>query len=741
MTSTAAAGFRKKFDANQEILNFVSAPPLEKKGEKSTEEQCIEMEKKVTALMEESTHLASLGDYTGALDLAKQSENRERALGKMRESRPPLADQANIDLTYCVQFNLAVQYHNNRLYPDAINTYTGITKNKQYALANRLKLNMGNIYFELKKYPTALKMYKQALEVIPISSVEARARVMRNIGNAFVKMGQYQEAIASYEAIFDNTADVMDRGSGRDMKAAFNMLLCYYAAGNREAMKQAFHRLLEVRFYLSSGTGLDDDDFTVDDPEFRIIDNPGTGAAGAKGPGGTPPQTQGDNPNDSLRVYLRHRREEHDSMIIQAARLIAPCIERDWSDGYTVVIEALRRCEREFTASSRLASQLEMCRALEFLRHDRFAKATESLKEFEKKDHMLRARAAVNLAYLYFLEGDVDAGERYSDMALEANKFSAMAHVNRGNFHFLRDDFVAAKAAYRKALEFETDCIEAEYNLGLVNKKTERYRDALSSFERLYVLIPDSVEVLYQMAHLNELMGVVDEARRLFDDLRARVPTDPSILAHLGAMYYNVDSNEQSAVDYYVEAYRYLPVDLEVIQWLGAYFVRIEVYNKAMAFFERAAQIQPQEVKWQMLVANCLRRLGQLPQAKRMYEEIHRRHPTHVECLRNLVHLANTMNLKEEAVEWHRKMKRVEDRTSQPLTMDGDVAGANDEDQKVDMESLAQLLGQTAIGGEDSSAKVNTVSKRVQKKDADAKAAEKKEEEDMDIDLDEMLPT
>merc|ERR1719456_207864 len=265
MTSTGAAGFRKKFDATQEILNVGAAPPLEKKGEKNAEEQCIEMENKVTALVEESTHCAARGDYTGALDLAKQAEKRERALCKMREPRQ-LADQTNVDLTYCVQFNLAVQYHNNRLYPDAINTYTGITKNKQFSVANRLKLNVGNIYFELKKYPTAVKMYKQALEALPIGSAEVRAKVMRNIGNAYIKMGQYQDAIASYEAIFESGAEVGDRAETRDMKAAFNMLLCYYAAGDRELMKQAFHRLLEVRYYLSSGTGLDDEDFTVDDP-------------------------------------------------------------------------------------------------------------------------------------------------------------------------------------------------------------------------------------------------------------------------------------------------------------------------------------------------------------------------------------------------------------------------------------------------------------------------------------------
>lgn len=44
------------------------------------------------------------------------------------------------------------QYHMNRMYAEAINTYTLIVKNRQYASAGRLRVNMGNIHFQEKKY-------------------------------------------------------------------------------------------------------------------------------------------------------------------------------------------------------------------------------------------------------------------------------------------------------------------------------------------------------------------------------------------------------------------------------------------------------------------------------------------------------------------------------------------------------------------------------------------------------------
>ena len=40
------------------------------------------------------------------------------------------------------------QYHLNGMYQEALNTYSLIVKNKQYPQSGRLRVNMGNIYFE-----------------------------------------------------------------------------------------------------------------------------------------------------------------------------------------------------------------------------------------------------------------------------------------------------------------------------------------------------------------------------------------------------------------------------------------------------------------------------------------------------------------------------------------------------------------------------------------------------------------
>jgi hypothetical protein len=47
-----------------------------------------------------------------------------------------------------------------------------IVRNKTFPNGGRLRVNMGNIYFEQKKYSTAIKMYRMALDQIPATSKE-----------------------------------------------------------------------------------------------------------------------------------------------------------------------------------------------------------------------------------------------------------------------------------------------------------------------------------------------------------------------------------------------------------------------------------------------------------------------------------------------------------------------------------------------------------------------------------------
>ena len=69
------------------------------------------------------------------------------------------------------------------------------------------------------------------------------------------------------------------------------------------------------------------------------------------------------------------------------------------------------------------------------------------------------------------------------------------------------------------------------------------------------------------------------------------LPTDASVLQRLGELHL-AEGDEAAAAQYYNDAYRYFPSNMDVIQRLGAHYLKAQFYEKAISFFERASIIQ-----------------------------------------------------------------------------------------------------------------------------------------------------
>ena len=96
----------------------------------------------------------------------------ERQLVKQREVATP--DQINYDLTFSVLLHLGTIYQKSGMATEAIQTYNVLVKNKMFDRAGRVRINIGNIYFEQKKYLQAIKMYRMALDQIPAAQQELK---------------------------------------------------------------------------------------------------------------------------------------------------------------------------------------------------------------------------------------------------------------------------------------------------------------------------------------------------------------------------------------------------------------------------------------------------------------------------------------------------------------------------------------------------------------------------------------
>ncbi|XP_017403672.2 intraflagellar transport protein 88 homolog [Cebus imitator] len=572
MTAVRAAGFIKAglrgsaFDPLGQSRG--PAPPLEVKKKDSPEEKIKQLEKEVNELVEESCIANSCGDLKLALEKAKDAGRKERVLVRQRE-QATTPENINLDLTYSVLFNLASQYSVNEMYAEALNTYQVIVKNKMFSNAGILKMNMGNIYLKQRNYSKAIKFYRMALDQVPSVNKQMRIKIMQNIGVTFIQAGQYSDAINSYEHIMSMAPN---------LKAGYNLTICYFAVGDREKMKKAFQKLIAVPLEI------DEDKYISpsDDPHTNLV----TEAI----------------KNDHLRQMERERKAMAEKYIMTSAKLIAPVIETSFAAGYDWCVEVVKASQYV-----ELANDLEINKAVTYLRQRDYNQAVEILKMLEKKDSRVKSAAATNLSALYYMGKDFAQASSYADIAVNSDRYNPAALTNKGNTVFANGDYEKAAEFYKEALRNDSSCTEALYNIGLTYEKLNRLDEALDCFLKLHAILRNSAEVLYQIANIYELMENLSQAIEWLMQVVSVVPTNPQVLAKLGELY-DREGDKSQAFQYYYESYRYFPCNIEVVEWLGAYYIDTQFWEKAIQYFERASLIQPTQVKWQLMVASCFRR-------------------------------------------------------------------------------------------------------------------------------------
>ena len=595
----------------------------EAKLEETPEAVIKKMEKEIMDLIDESSFALESRQYKVALEKANKAVTKEKILQRHRDLQG-FSEQTYLDLTYSVYFNSGNVFEACEMYQEAQTAYMSIIKNKAFSNAGRFRVNLGNILLKQGKHVEAIRMYRRALDQIPETHTHMRIKILKNIGISFIKMNppQYTDAIVSFEHIMKTKPD---------FKTAFNLTLCYYAIGDPEKMKKAFHRLLSVPI-----EGVEDEDRYLqygDDPHSSLV------LEAIK--------------DDGLRKIERGKKRFAEKSIVQAAKLIAPIIESTEALGFDWCVD----CVRE-SSHTDLASELEINKAIMFLKQKDFQKAVEALKVFEKKDSKIASTAANNLSFLYFLKGESKEAEKYADQAIENDRYNPYALVNRGNIHYKAGEMEKARDYYQESLSIESGCAEALYNLGLCYKSMGNTDSALECFEKLHTILNNCPEVIYQIAALYDVKQDIQQSVDWFMHLITIVPTDPGILSHIGEIY-DTDNDRSQAFQYFYESHKYFPSNISTISWLGAYYIDGQFHEKAIQYFERASLIEPQEVKWQLMIASCYRRSGNYQQSLSTYKKIHMRFPDNVECLKFLVRICTDLGLKD-LQEYANKLKKAE---------------------------------------------------------------------------------
>ncbi|KAH3755992.1 intraflagellar transport protein 88-like [Pelomyxa schiedti] len=643
-SSINPAKFKSEATLNSTTSLSASAFSFQKRLPETSEEIAREMEKEINKLLEASAAAHQVQDFPQALAQAKKAADLNKKLELHRKNANPKHPEQNIDLTYCAHFNLANQYHANKMHDEALRWYQHIAAHKRYAHVGRLRVNIGNVLYEQKKYAEAVQSYQMAVDSLPSSTGELQLKIQGNIANCWIHLGKFSEAAAL----------LMDVVSAcPEPKYAINLIVCLCVLEDKKRLMNAFVLMLKMR---KAATLL----YQLSGPPHSSGSQPSDGPPDSSGgPGHGNPLTRSnsptdiaimrssegdDEPHDEFYFELQARKKQTDRAILTAAQLVAPIVDSDVTSGYDWVIETLVA-----NGSTDLANQLEVTKAVAFMKKRQFDKAFKTLKSFEMRDTEMAAAASTNLSFLYFLEGDYDNAEKHANTAINADKSNAKALINKGNCLAKRDNLEEAQQAYHSAFGYDSiDCAEAIYNLGLTYKQMNNIEMALHSFFKLNSMLPNDPEVVFQIASLHEKKGAIDQAIEYFKQLNTLLQeSDPGVAAKLGDLYH-LKGDDNMAYIHYHESFKLFPSNLKVVSWLGAYYIKTMAPDKALPFFQRAMQLDPQNPRWQLMVASSYKCSNQPAQAYSVYLDYHNKYPYDSACLRELVEICGELNMKDE---------------------------------------------------------------------------------------------
>ncbi|XP_023318131.1 intraflagellar transport protein 88 homolog [Trichogramma pretiosum] len=611
MTAVRGAGYSSAARQSFDPLNMSSASrhhPLDAEKEETPEDKIKQAERRIMTLIEESARAACEKNYKVALERAREASSRERALIRLQE-QAGLSDSHNIDLTFAVIFNLACQYSNSELYTEAIATYQAITRNRNFSNSARLKVNIGNVYAKMAQPSQAVKMYRMALDQTTTAQKHLRIKIMHNIGMLFVQMGRLEEAANSFEWVMREKPD---------LKAGMHAILCHFALSHEDQMKKVFLELLDVPLHIEH-----DDKYSIntDDIAANILNEVVK--------------------NDDLSKLERELKANAEKTILNAANLIAPVIEDTLAGGFAWCVDAIKS-----SSYAPLAANLEINKAMVFLHNREVRMAIDALKVFDNQDTKINSSASTVLSFIHFLRGEYNQAETYSDAAKNADGYNIAAYVNLAACSIMKNRLDTAKEYLLSALENDPTHVQALYNLGLVYKRKNMLEEALECFWKLKNIVRYDPLTLYQIGHIYQLSNDVENASEWYNQLLSIIPSDPGVLKKLGEMFDNT-GDKQQAYQYYSDSYRFYPANFDVIDWLGSYFISMQVAEKALVYFQEAVELAPTEPRWRLLVAACLRRIGEFHKALAEYQDIHKQFPDNIECLKFLVRLCSDLGLKE----------------------------------------------------------------------------------------------
>ncbi|GAU97434.1 hypothetical protein RvY_08731-2 [Ramazzottius varieornatus] len=262
----------------------------------------------------------------------------------------------------------------------------------------------------------------------------------------------------------------------------------------------------------------------------------------------------------------------------------------------------------------------------------------------DEEEDVFRSQYCDLLCFLTFHRNNVQEAREFAKRSYASNKLSLQACTNLGSVEYAEANYAEALHYFQEAAMLNSADFRSSYYAGMALKGLGNPQDAMTIFQKLYSAHGQRPTVLFQIAQLYEEAEQFAEAFAFFEKIFALYPGEPLVLQRLGQLAHKL-GDTGAALWYYNESHRVCPTNLEVLNWLGRFFVTSQFPEKAITYFAQAADLEPQTAKWGLLMANAMRRAGHLTDAYNAFVDLHHRFPDNIDCLKLLIRMSQELQV------------------------------------------------------------------------------------------------
>jgi tetratricopeptide (TPR) repeat protein len=130
--------------------------------------------------------------------------------------------------------------------------------------------------------------------------------------------------------------------------------------------------------------------------------------------------------------------------------------------------------------------------------------------------------------------GDVQAGVRELNAALQMEPRNALVHVNLGSVYLQNGQEQVARTEIERALELDPWLAEAHNNLGMILGKNEQLDEAVKHFRLAADIDPQYMEAIFNLGLTLRQMNRIDDALKAFRRATELAPENPQAQYALG---------------------------------------------------------------------------------------------------------------------------------------------------------------------------------------------------------------